>query len=194
MSVSRMFAVGLGLVGMMGSTAAASEWSSFTDRVQENQYYGRERGARAEKMRYEPLSAEPGAGEATSFITRLEKSQGIHPEHLPMREEYAAAVALPGEATSFTERAQRSQGAQMGGAARAEELSREQIRLVQRTLAAKGYRTDITGRFDASTRSSLASFQRENSLPVSGNLDEKTIEALGFDASQVRPVRGPEGR
>jgi len=193
MSVSRMFAVGLGLVGMMGSTAAASEWSSFTDRVQENQYYGRERGARAEEMRHEALSAEPGAGEATSFITRLEKSQGIHPERLPMREEYAAAVALPGEATSFTERAQMSQG-RMGGPARAEELSREQIRLVQRTLAAKGYRTDITGQFDESTRSSLAGFQRENSLPVSGNLDEKTIEALGFDASQVRPVRGPEGR
>jgi hypothetical protein len=188
-----MFAVGLGLVGMMGSTAAASEWSSFTDRVQENQYYGRERGARAEKMRYEPLSAEPGAGEATSFITRLEKSQGIHPERAMMREEYAA-VSLPSEALSFTDRAQMSQGAQMGGPARAEELSREQIRLVQRTLAAKGYGTEITGQFDESTRSSLASFQRENSLPVSGNLDEKTIEALGFDASQVRPVRGPERR
>jgi len=193
MSVSRMLAAGVGLFGLMGSTAAATEWSSFTDRVQEHQYYGRERGARAEEMRSEPLSAEPGAGEATSFITRLEKSQGIHPERAMMREEYAAAVALPGEATSFTERAQMSQG-RMGGPARAEELSREQIRLVQRTLAAKGYRTDITGQFDESTRSSLAGFQRENSLPVSGNLDEKTIEALGFDASQVRPVRGPEGR
>jgi hypothetical protein len=191
MSVAKMLAVGFGLAGMM-STAAASEWSSFTDRVEESQLGMRERGAREEE-RYQPLSEEPGAGSATSFITRLEKSQGIHPERaMPMREEYAP-VALPREALSFTERAQLSQNPGMIRAVRAE-LDREQIRLVQRTLSAKGYPTDTTGRFDEGTRSSLASFQQENALPVTGNLDEKTIEALGFDVSQVRPVRGPAER
>jgi hypothetical protein len=190
MSVSKMLAVGFALVGMVGS-AAASEWSSFTDRAQASQL-GRAPGDRGE-MRHQALSAEPGAGEATSFIARLERSQGIHPERA-MRGEAYPAVTLPGEALSFTERAQMSRGSQLSREARVEELSREQIRLVQRTLRAKGYSTGITGRFDESTRASLASFQQKNALPVSGNLDAKTIDALGFDASQARPVRASDDR
>jgi hypothetical protein len=193
MSAAKMLAAGFGLVGLVSPALAATEWSSFTERAQDSQLMPfMQREAPAEGMRYEPLSAEPGAGEATSFITRAEKSQGIHPERAMRGREYASVV-LPSEATSFTDRAQMSQGT-TAGPARAEELSREQIRLVQRTLNAKGFRTDVTGRLDGNTRSSLASFQRENSLPVSGTLDESTVEALGFDASQVQPVRGSEER
>jgi len=194
MSVSRMFTIGFSAVATVclttGSAAAADEWASFTIRVQESQGVGQGRAAREGKEH--PYAAETaGSGEAASFVDRVRASQGIKATAAEARETYAAP-AVTSEATSFIARVEESQG--IRELARAEELSPEGVRLVQRALTAKGHATGITGKLDESTRSSLMGFQRESALPASGTLDEKTVEALGLDVSQVRPVRGAEER
>ena len=196
MPVPRMFAIGFSAVAtvclMTGSATAANEWASFTDRVKESQGVGT-RAAREEQER--PYAAEvAGSVESASFIDRVRASQGITPSAAEARETYVAP-AVTSEATSFIARVEASQGIKTSGElAGAEELSPEGVRLVQRALSAKGHATGITGKLDEDTRSSLMGFQRENALPVSGTLDEKTVEALGLDVSQVRPVRGAEER
>ena len=136
-----------------------------------------------------------GASEPASFTDRVQQSLGLAPRGAETEYEVASAAvaATPtyGEPASFIARVEESQGT---GPARvlesADQLSQEQIRLVQRALVEKGYPTDVNGRFDEETRSSLMAFQRSQAIPVSGTLDSKTVEALGFDASQVTPVRG----
>jgi hypothetical protein len=192
-----MFTIGFSVVATVclttGSAAAADEWASFTTRVQESQGVGQRRVAR--EGQEHPYAAETaGSGEAASFIDRVRASQGIKATAAEARETYAAP-AVTSEATSFIARVEESQGIRTSRElARAEELSPEGVRLVQRALTAKGHATGITGKLDESTRSSLMGFQRENALPASGTLDGKTVEALGLDVSQVRPVRGAEER
>ncbi len=198
MSVSRMFATGFSVVAAVCSTtgsAMANEWSSFTVRVQESQGIAKGPTAREEQTRpYAGTAEAAGAGEATSFIARVEASQGINTSGTGAREG-RVAPAITGEATSFIARVEASQGIRTSGdLARAEELSPEGVRLIQRALTAKGHATAVTGRVDENTRSALRGFQRESSLPVSGALDEGTVEALGVDVSDVRPVRGTEQR
>ena len=194
MSVSRIFAIGFSAVATVslttGSAMAAEPWS-FTARVQESQGIGQGPAAREEGYSY---AATPGSGEATSFTDRVKASQGIGPSGPAARETYAAP-AITSEATSFIARVEASQGIKTSrDLAMAEEMSPEGVRLIQRALTAKGYATGITGELDENTRSSLMGFQRENALPASGALDEKTVDALGLDVSQVRPVRGAEER
>ncbi len=196
MSVSRMSAIGFSAVAMVcmttGSATAANEWASFTARVQESQGVGG-RAAR-EGERHPSAVGAAVASEATSFIDRVRASQGKSPSGPEAGETYASP-AIASEATSFIARVEASQGIRTSSElARAEDLSPEGVRLVQRALTAKGHATGITGKLDESTRSSLMGFQRENALPVSGALDEKTVEALGLDVGQVRPVRGAEER
>ena len=74
----------------------------------------------------------------------------------------------------------------------ASELSPEQVRLVQRALADRGYAVDLTGAFDAHTQTALAEFQRARGLPADGRLDTYTLETLGIDPRDVMPVRGAE--
>lgn len=74
----------------------------------------------------------------------------------------------------------------------ASELSPEQVRLVQRALADRGYPVDLSGVFDGRTRSALAEFQRARGLPADGKLDSNTIETLGIDPRDVMPVRGTD--
>jgi peptidoglycan hydrolase-like protein with peptidoglycan-binding domain len=71
-------------------------------------------------------------------------------------------------------------------------LSREQIRMVQRTLADKGYAVQTTSTWDDSTRAALASFQRSQQLPATGSIDTATAQALGVDPASVMPVRAME--
>jgi cytochrome c556 len=191
-----MSAIGFSAVATVclttSSATAANEWASFTTRVQESQGVG---GRAAREGEVHPYAAGAAvASEATSFIDRVRVSQGKIPGGAEAGETYASP-AITSEATSFIARVEASQGIktsrEMAGA---EELSPEGVRLVQRALTAKGHATGITGKIDESTRSSLMGFQRENALPVSGALDEKTVEALGLDVSQVRPVRGTEER
>jgi peptidoglycan hydrolase-like protein with peptidoglycan-binding domain len=74
----------------------------------------------------------------------------------------------------------------------ASDLSPEQIRLVQRALADRGYPVDLTGVFDSHTQTALAQFQRARGLPADGKLDPSTLETLGIDPRDVMPVRGSE--
>lgn len=69
-------------------------------------------------------------------------------------------------------------------------LSPEQVRLVQRSLADRGFAVDLTGRFDDPTRQALTQFQRARGLPATGNLTPPTVDALGLDPRDVMPVRG----
>jgi peptidoglycan hydrolase-like protein with peptidoglycan-binding domain len=72
------------------------------------------------------------------------------------------------------------------------ELSPEQVRVVQRALADRGFAVELTGEYDSSTRSALTAFQRARGLPATGNLNSPTVEALGIDPSDVTPVRRGE--
>ena len=69
-------------------------------------------------------------------------------------------------------------------------LSPEQVRLVQRSLADRGFAVDLSGRFDDPTRQALSEFQRARGLPATGNLNPPTVDALGLDPRDVMPVRG----
>jgi peptidoglycan hydrolase-like protein with peptidoglycan-binding domain len=42
------------------------------------------------------------------------------------------------------------------------------------------YFGEITGSLGVDTRAALANFQRDHSLPVTGAIDEETVEALGL--------------
>lgn len=77
------------------------------------------------------------------------------------------------------------------GALPASDLSPEQVRLVQRALADRGYPVNLTGAFDGQTQTALSEFQRARGLPADGKLDPSTLETLGIDPRDVMPVRGP---
>jgi hypothetical protein len=100
MSKSSVLAVSFSMtLAAMGSTRAADERSSFTDRVQQSQGV-----ARTEQVtRTEPAVA----GEATSFIARVMASQDIRSTRL---EAGASAPAIEDEATSFISRLVANQG------------------------------------------------------------------------------------
>jgi len=70
-------------------------------------------------------------------------------------------------------------------------LSPEQVRLVQRSLAERGLVVNVSGTFDDRTHSALLEFQKAQSLPENGVLDDATLRALGIDPRDVTPVRGP---
>jgi len=76
----------------------------------------------------------------------------------------------------------------------ASELSPEQLRLVQRALAAQGFTVSVTGDLDVQTRTGLMCFQQAHQLGSSGDLDGSTVQALGLDPREVMPVRGPSGQ
>lgn len=52
---------------------------------------------------------------------------------------------------------------------------------VQSALQQDGYYSgQITGTLDDQTRAALATYQRDNDLPITGNVDETTVESLGL--------------
>jgi peptidoglycan hydrolase-like protein with peptidoglycan-binding domain len=69
-------------------------------------------------------------------------------------------------------------------------LSPEQVRLVQRSLADRGFAVDLTGVLDDRTHAALADFQRARGLPTTGTLNTPTVDALGIDPRDVMPARG----
>ncbi len=71
-------------------------------------------------------------------------------------------------------------------------LSSEQVRLVQRSLADRGFAVNLTGTFDDRTQTALTDFQRARGLAASGSLDASTIDALGIDPRDVTPVIGED--
>jgi peptidoglycan hydrolase-like protein with peptidoglycan-binding domain len=78
------------------------------------------------------------------------------------------------------------------GSAEGSNLSPEQVRIVQRSLADRGFAVDLTGTLDDRTQTALMDFQRARGLETTGQVDASTIDALGIDPRDVAPVRGLE--
>ena len=55
------------------------------------------------------------------------------------------------------------------------------IRRAQEALRAKGLNPGDSGKLDQETQEALANFQKQNSLPATGMLDDKTATKLGVD-------------
>jgi peptidoglycan hydrolase-like protein with peptidoglycan-binding domain len=72
----------------------------------------------------------------------------------------------------------------------ASSLSAEQVRLVQHSLADRGFAVPLTGAYDDATREAVAQFQVARGLPETGSLDAATGEALGIDPQALKSVRG----
>ncbi len=73
--------------------------------------------------------------------------------------------------------------------ARPDELSPEQVRLVQQALARQGYDVAASGTFDAATERSLVAFQERRQLPQTGDLNAPTADALGIAPERLAPAR-----
>ena len=94
-----------------------------------------------------------------------------------------------GAATKMTPSAS-EQSASEQKAADSSNLLPEQVRVVQRSLADRGFAVDVTGTVDERTQTALMDFQRARALDATGQIDASTIDALGIDPREVAPVRG----
>lgn len=178
-------------IGVMGPAVGANEHASFIDRVKQSQGIAPS-GAETASVTAPAAALQSSYSEPASFIARVEKYQGIEISGAAASTGVAALQGSYGEPASFIARVARNQGVMsVPLLEREDQLSPEQIRLVQRALIAKGHAAPVSGKLDERTRSALMSFQRSLSLPVSGTLDSRTVDALGFAPSQVTPVRGP---
>jgi hypothetical protein len=83
---------------------------------------------------------------------------------------------LPGQRGTIPERMQ----APDAGSQRDMVISSDDIRKAQEALKAKGKDPGaISGRMHAKTQEALREFQKENNLPATGVLDQRTAEKLG---------------
>ena len=65
-------------------------------------------------------------------------------------------------------------------------ISPTDIRRAQQALRAKGLNPGDDGKLDEETQEALAKFQKQNSLPATGLLDDKTLEKLSVDLHPER--------
>jgi hypothetical protein len=73
----------------------------------------------------------------------------------------------------------------------AQELSTNDMKLVQQRLQEKGYNPgNITGTADDATRAAIRKFQQDQGVPVTGTIDERTANQLGFQYSKNPVNRG----
>ena len=62
-----------------------------------------------------------------------------------------------------------------------QELSQNDMKLIQQALQEKGYNPgNINGTADDTTRATIRKFQQDNAIPVTGTIDELTANKLGF--------------
>jgi peptidoglycan hydrolase-like protein with peptidoglycan-binding domain len=77
------------------------------------------------------------------------------------------------------------------GARSRQELSQNDMRLIQQALLEKGYTPGNTdGTADDTTRSAIRKFQQDQGIPVTGTIDERTAKQLGFRYSKNPTDRG----
>ena len=65
-------------------------------------------------------------------------------------------------------------------------ISPTDIKRAQEALRAKGLNPGDDGKLDEETQEALAKFQKQNSLPATGLLDDKTLEKLSVDLHPER--------
>jgi hypothetical protein len=65
-------------------------------------------------------------------------------------------------------------------------ISPTEIRRAQQALRAKGLNPGEDGKLDEETQDALAKFQKQNSLPATGLLDDKTLDKLSVDLHPER--------
>jgi hypothetical protein len=91
---------------------------------------------------------------------------------------------LPGQPGTIPERVQRPNLSDEKMA-----VTSDDIRKAQNVLKAKGLNPGEDGRMDAKTQQALRDFQKNNNLPMTGVLDDKTAEKLGISkSSDLRSV------
>ena len=71
-----------------------------------------------------------------------------------------------------------------------QELSKQDMQAVQQVLKKKGYDVSVDGTANDATRAAIRKFQEDEGLPVTGMIDERTANRLGF---QVRSQSSPDG-
>jgi hypothetical protein len=59
------------------------------------------------------------------------------------------------------------------------DLPPDEIRVIQEVLVRRGFRIEVTGRFDNRTREALIKFQRREGLRANGRIDTRTVTKLG---------------
>lgn len=65
------------------------------------------------------------------------------------------------------------------------------MKLVQQRLQEKGYNPgNITGSADDTTRAAIRKFLQDQGVPVTGTIDERTANQLGFQYSKKPVNRG----
>lgn len=63
----------------------------------------------------------------------------------------------------------------------AQELSKNDMKLIQQRLQEKGYDPgNVDGTADETTRAAIRKFQEDQGIPVTGTIDERTANQLGF--------------
>lgn len=72
-----------------------------------------------------------------------------------------------------------------------QELSKNDMQAVQQVLKDKGYDVSVNGTADASTRAAIRKFQQDEGLPVTGIIDERTANQLGFQVRSRAPADQP---
>ena len=68
-----------------------------------------------------------------------------------------------------------------------QELSKSDMQAVQQVLKQKGYDVSVDGMADNSTRAAIRKFQEDEGLPVTGVIDERTANKLGFQMRSQSP-------
>jgi len=90
--------------------------------------------------------------------------------------------------TSQPSPGQSAPGARSGAT---QELSTNDMRMVQQRLQEKGYSPGNTnGLADDATRAAIRKFQQDQGIPVTGTIDERTANQLGFEYSKNPSNRG----
>ena len=94
---------------------------------------------------------------------------------------------MPGQPGTIPERAQQPRPSEQMV------VSAEQIKKAQEALKARGLNPGTDGKMDEKTQQALRDFQKQNNLPATGVLDEKTADKLGIVRDSGSSI-SPSGR
>ena len=61
-----------------------------------------------------------------------------------------------------------------------DKLTSLNIRIMQNNLLSGGYKVNVNGKLDMTTKEAITKFQQDNNLPFIGQLDQETLNSLGI--------------